>query len=445
MSKQSSTFYILTQGCKINQYESQALAETWMARGAQPAEELEQADVVVINSCAVTDKAVQDLRKMLRRCRRKNPWALMTVTGCAAQMCPQDMGDLSDVQGVIAQEKKAAMADWPPGNWPASVVEGLPNRDQSFPALEISRFPRARPVVKVEDGCSHGCTYCIVPLTRGPAKSRPAEEVAAETERLLINGYRELIISGINLAQYQSQKMDFWDLIHYLQNRLAPQWQGTARLRLSSLDPSQLGSKALTVLADSKMLCPHLHLSMQSASPKILQAMGRSHYHPEQVGAFVHALRGVWPLFALGGDFLVGFPGETEEDRQGTEKWFTAQPFTYAHVFAYSPRPGTPAAQAKKPVQAEVKKERSQRLRELAAAKGREFARHLLAASSLKVLVEEENPGRGRCEYYVPCSFVRRPGAEVRDLVSALPVQVEGASLAVQRTSVMDLSTPEAR
>ncbi len=445
MPEQSSTFYILTQGCKINQYESQALAETWMAKGARQAEELEQADVVVINSCAVTDKAVQDLRKMVRRCRRKNPWARVTVTGCAAQMCPQDMGDLSDVQGVVAQEKKAAMADWPPCNWPGSVSEGVPNRDQSFPALGISRFPRARPVVKVEDGCSHGCTYCIVPLTRGPAKSRPAKEVAAEAERLLINGYRELIISGINLAQYQSQKMDFWDLIHYLQNRLAPQWQGTARLRLSSLDPSQLGSKALAVLADSKMLCPHLHLSMQSASPRILQAMGRSHYHPDQVAAFVHELTEAWPSFALGGDFLVGFPGETEEDMQCTEEWFAAQPFTYAHVFAYSPRPGTPAAQAKKRVQAEVKKERSQRLRELAAAKGREFARHLLAASSLKVLMEEENPGRGRCEFYVPCTFARRPGAGAKDLVSALPVQVQGTALVVGSKGVMDLSTPEER
>jgi tRNA A37 methylthiotransferase MiaB len=226
--------------------------------------------------------------------------------------------------------------------------------------------------------------------------------------------------------------MDFWDLVQFLDSRLGPKWQDRARLRLSSLDPSQLGTKALDVLARSRMLCPHLHLSIQSASPRVLKAMGRSHYHPDRVAAFVEQLDGVWSCFALGGDFLVGFPGETEHDMQRTEDWLAAQPFTYAHVFSYSPRPGTPAASAGGQVGAEAKKIRSQKLRDVVEIKGQEFARRLQLLPKLNVLLEKDNPGAGRCEYYVSCVFDLRPFAEVRSLAQAIPIQVQGSILRVR-------------
>ena len=431
MPDQAGTFYLITQGCKINQYESQALAEAWLGRGARWAAGVEQAETVVINSCAVTAKSLQDLRKTIRRCRQVNAAAHMVVTGCAAQMCVEEMGDLAD--RVVPQEDKPSLADWPPENWPQSNLKSGANQGHVFPPLHISRYARARPVLKVQDGCSHGCTYCIVPLTRGPARSRRPEEVATEAATLLANGYRELIISGINLAEYRSQGLDFWDLIRFLDDRLAPHWQGAARLRLSSLDPSQLGAKALDVLGGSGMLCPHLHLSVQSASPGVLQAMGRLHYHPERVAEFLAQLAGVWPCFALGGDFLVGFPGETDEDMRQTENWLAVQPFTYAHVFVYSPRPETRAAQAGGQVEAKVKKERSQRLRQLAAVKNREFVNGLLGAPRLQVALEgEDRPGTGRCEYYVPCTLDHQPRAGSRSLVPVVPVRAEGAGLVVR-------------
>jgi MiaB/RimO family radical SAM methylthiotransferase len=430
------SFHIITQGCKINQYESQALAESWLAQGGREASCLEQADLIVLNSCAVTDKALQDLRKTIHRCQRVNPSARLVVTGCAAQMCTRDMGELTGVDRVIPQEEKPSLTLWPPKKWPASRLTSSPNPAKRFPGFWISRYPRARPGIKVQDGCSQACTYCIVPLTRGPARSRNPQEVVEEAVRLLANGYRELIVSGINLAQYRYQGMDFWDLVQYLHTQLAPDWQGAARLRLSSLDPSQLNPKALAVLAESRMLCPHLHVSMQSASHRVLQAMGRTHYDPDRVADFFRQLAGIWPCFALSGDFLVGFPGETENDMQVTEDWFAAQPFTNAHIFAYSPRPGTQAAEAKNHVQAEVKKERSKRLREMAAAKAERFAHQLLELPSLGVVLEETDPGRGRSEYYVPCIFAPRCKTRIKDLVPAVPVQAEGSVLVVRTKGV---------
>ncbi len=432
MAEGGRSFWLITQGCKINQYESQALAESWLAHGARQAGDVKQAEIVVINSCAVTARSLQDLRKIIRRCRQVNRFAHVVVTGCAAQMCPEDMGDLSEVDRVVPQEDKFDLAQWPPTNWPKSRSAAKVNEQTSFPAFQISHYPRARPVIKIQDGCSHRCTYCIVPLTRGPSRSRHPQEVAAEVENLLASGHRELVLSGINLAHYRSLDMDFWDLIQFLETRLAPKWQDRARLRLSSLDPSQLGAKALGVLAGSRMLCPHLHLSMQSASPKVLQAMGRSHSHPDRVAAFVDQLDKVWSCFALGGDFLVGFPGETEDDMQMTEDWLASQPFTYAHVFAYSPRPGTPAARADGQVSAEFKKIRSQRLRDMAEIKGQEFARRLLLVPKLHVLLEKGDPGAGRCEYYVSCIFDFKPCAEVKSLAPAIPVQVQGSALKVR-------------
>jgi MiaB/RimO family radical SAM methylthiotransferase len=426
------SFYLVTQGCKINQYEGQALVESWMRHGATQVLDPERADVIVVNSCAVTEKSLQDLRKLIRRCRRRNREADLVVTGCAAQMCIQDMTGMPEVDRIIPQEAKAGLMAWPPDCWPASKTSSGPNRQTAFPRFRLGSYPRARPGIKVQDGCSQGCTYCIVPLTRGPARSRSLREVEAEARRLLAHGHRELVLSGINLAQYRHQGMDFWDLVQGLEHRLGPDWQGRARLRLSSLDPSQLGAKALAVLAESSMLCPHLHVSMQSASPGVLRSMGRRHYDVRSVAGFFQRLNQVWSCFALGGDFLVGFPGEGEDDVQQTLDWFADQPFTYAHVFAYSPRPGTPAARAAGQIQPEVKKRRSSRLRELAQTKSRDFARRLAVDTGLEVALEGNGPGAGRCEYYVPCTFEVQPEAEVKELVPAVPVKAQGSSLVVR-------------
>ena len=225
----------------------------------------------------------------------------------------------------------------------------VPEQDRPrFAPFSIRSFRRARPVVKVQDGCSQGCAYCIIPLTRGPARSRPVEEILAETRRLLEAGYREIMISGVNLRQFHADSGDgknFWSLLRRMDAEFSPEWAGRARFRLSSLEPAQVTvDECLETLEGCRMLCPHLHLSLQSGSMAVLRRMGRSPYSPESVAEAVEKMRRFWPVMGLGADILMGFPGESEEETVETLDMLRALPMTYAHVFPYSVRPGTRAA-----------------------------------------------------------------------------------------------------
>ncbi|MEF2230501.1 MAG: MiaB/RimO family radical SAM methylthiotransferase, partial [Pseudodesulfovibrio sp.] len=333
-------FHTATLGCKINQYETRAIAEAWSrGLGAEEVADPRAAGLILVNSCAVTANAVADLRQAVRRLHRDNPSAPIIITGCAAQVMPDELAALPGVVRVVAQADKGALLDGP---------EGFPREEPApFPPFSIAGYDRARAVVKVQDGCSHHCTYCIVPLTRGRSVSRPADDVAAEVGRLLRGGWRELILSGINLRHYGrglTEKTDFWDLVARLEREFGPEWAGRARLRLSSVEPGQLDAKAMDTLASSSLVCPQLHLSLQSGDPGVLRAMGRGHYRPEDAVAFFDRLAGAWPTFGLGADFICGFPGETPEAFENTLALARRLPLTYAHVFPYSERPGTPAA-----------------------------------------------------------------------------------------------------
>ncbi len=397
------TFYTLTLGCKINQYETQAIIEAFQAQGRVLVGDPARAGLILVNSCAVTANAVNDLRQAVRRLHRENPAAEIVVTGCAAQVLGQELADLPGVARVVAQERKAELLG-------RAVAPG-------WQPFAISGFGRARPVLKVQDGCSHRCTYCVVPLARGRSVSREPGEVLAEAARLLDAGYRELILSGVNLRQYGADLAgtpDFWDLLAALERELAPRWAGRARLRLSSLEPGQLGDKALETLAGSRLVCPHLHLSLQSGDAEILRRMGRGHYRPGQALEFTTRLKEVWPVFGLGADLLVGFPGETEAHFANTLSLARDLPLSYAHVFPYSPRPGTAAAEMPGQVAPEDKKSRAARLRAATSAKKRAFVKALSAGREFSVLVEEAG-GEGLSEHYAPCRVLG--GAPVRALV----------------------------
>lgn len=418
----AESFRLLTLGCKINQYETQALREAWKARGLTERTDAELADVVVINACAVTSKASADVRSAVRGAHRANPRARIVVVGCVAR---EERGILQALPGVCAvlpQRAKAALA-------------GISGEASPFLPLSISDYPRARAVLKVQDGCSHGCSYCIVPSTRGAAVSRPAQDVVAEARRLLEAGFREITLSGVNLRLYGSDfggELDFWGLVRRIERELAPEWAGEARLRLSSLDPALLTDQGLETLAESRLLCPHLHLSLQSLAPDVLTRMRRGHYGPATIFRFLERLSGIWPVFGLGADFICGFPGETGSDAQTTREAMAALPLTYAHVFPYSPRPRTMAAAMPDQVEEAVKKARAKELRTLADRKAQAFARRLARLDSLAVVLEDDAPWRGRCEYYVECRFDAPPeGAARRALVNAQPLLARQARLSV--------------
>lgn len=418
-------FWLTTLGCKINQYESESIRQRWLQMGFEQAESDADAHEVVINSCAVTASALRDLRQTVRGINRRNPSAKIIITGCAAQVFAEELAELPGVSEVIPQERKS------------DLLKLEDHREETgktvFQPFEIKDYQRSRAVVKVQDGCSHRCTYCIVPITRGPSVSRSVNDVLKEIKRLLDAGFREMVISGINLSHYGrefAERIDFWDLMEKIEDEFGSMWGGKARLRISSLEPGQLNERALAVFANSKLICPQLHLSLQSGDRAVLKRMGRGHYKPENVLSFLEQLYKIWPVFGLGADILTGFPGETEDEFQNTLEFCRKLPLSYAHVFPYSVRPGTVAAEMKGHLDGPTKKERGRILRELVEEKKHEFLNKISEMDSLKVLFQNKN--KGICEFYSTCVLEEGVIGEVpRELIEVKPVEVDKDCLQV--------------
>ena len=331
---------------------------------------------------------------------------------------------------------------------------------QAFPPFQISAFKRARPVLKVQDGCAHRCTYCIVPSTRGKPRSRPVDEIVREARRLLQAGHTEIMVSGINLGQYGrgTNTGDFWSLLRTLDAALAPEFAGQARLRISSLEPGQLDQQGLDALLSCRMLCPHLHISLQHGSQAVLKRMGRGHYTPSMLERAVAALSGHWPIMGLGADIIAGFPGETEDDMRQLLELIERLPMSYAHVFPYSRRPGTAADRFDGQIPHSLKLERAARLREAVGRKQQAFLaeqlklpRMLVAADNPQALAEstaaapkaadpdgkpKKKAIKGVNEYYAACTLRmpaqgQSPGADA-GLLPVRPMALTDKGLMVE-------------
>lgn len=451
------TFHIVTFGCKVNQYESQALREAWTAQGGQEVDDPAIATVAVVNSCAVTARGERDARNALYRLHRAAPQGKRILTGCSACLAGTHLQDPSCLDVLIPPRAKSLLMQGP---WAvlSSPQESLPDVTPPFGehGFHIRAFRRARPVLKVQDGCSHRCTYCIVPLMRGPTISRPLPEILNEAEGLLRAGHGEIMISGINLHQYgrdlrqpgqNKEDGDFWALLHALDTHLSPQWAGKARLRVSSLEPSQLTPRGLDILAQCRMVCPHAHLSLQHGSPAILRRMGRGHCRPQRLADAVRHLRDIWPVTGLGADILMGFPGESEADVQLTLDLVRELGLTYAHVFPYSIRPGTPAAHFPGQIPHKEKLARAATVRQAVAAQQKAFWHSLLELPELTVALDAPQTlaetgadesdtalRKGVDAHYVPCRLqgAPRPEAITQGIVRVRPVRLEREGLAVQ-------------
>lgn len=400
MKKPLHSFFILTQGCKVNQYESQAIREAWAARGMEETEDRDTADLVFINSCAVTERAISDLKRHIRKIHQANPHAAILVAGCAVQAMPE-IDSLPGVTLAVPQDQKHLLTGY---DGEAGLISAQPPAPHAFPELFISGYKRSRGVIKIQDGCSHGCTYCIIPLTRGPSISRSPQDILDEVGRLFRAGVHEVSLCGINLRHFGrdlSPKIDFWDLLQMLEKKFASTWVGQARIRLSSLEPSELNDKGLRTLKNSSLVCPHLHISLQSGSPQVLRRMGRGHYTPAMVMQFVEQLRSIWPVFALGVDIITGFPGETREYFQETVRCVHSLPLTYAHVFPYSNRPGTAATLFPDQIDPKERRDRAGVLRTIIQEKKIAFMDTLAKQPALHVIFE--NQIKGMNEFYVQC------------------------------------------
>ncbi len=461
----SWTFHICTLGCKINQYESQSIREAWQAQGGHEVALEASPDVFLVNSCAITARGERDTRHALYRLDRTNAQkahSLRIVTGCAAHLVEKALQTQAVSPHPIQEHKKYFDVLIPP-KAKALLLQGpqglLAQGEQAFPqqvnpfgdahsaGFSISTFHRTRPVLKVQDGCSHRCTYCIVPLVRGKSISRPAVQILEEAQRLLRFGHREIMLSGINLHQYgrdldgKDGIKDFWDLVQLLEKNLAPQWQGLARLRISSLEPSQLDSKGLDTLRSSTLLCPHLHISLQHGTTKILKKMGRGHYKLELLQQSVQELRLHWPKLGLGADILMGFCSENYEDVQKTLQYIQELGLTYAHVFPYSVRPGTAAAQFSEQVPHAEKLARAAIIRTQIEKQKELFLQSLLQEEYVSVVLDttkekeelaETLEYKGVEAHYASC-HIKLPSSMAaqigQGIMQAKPLRVENGTL----------------
>lgn len=418
------TFYLETFGCKVNQHESQILREAWQKLGGRECFNPEHADYICINSCAITGKAERDARNAVYRFKKTSPRARIILTGCAAQFfenfVPRKNANYAKPDVCVEQKFKNSLLAGPWAN--SAHVEK---------ANAPGACTRARPVIKIQDGCTQKCAYCIVPSTRPVPESASPQDVLSQCRGLLASGFGELMLSGINLRLYGRDKPeygDFWDLLRYLARELEPEFGKTARLRISSLEPALLNEKALEALASSQMICPHLHLSLQHASTEVLRRMGRGHYTAETVLDFLANIGKFWPVAGIGADIIAGFPGETEEDLATLLDFVKESPLSYAHVFPYSRRQNTPAQSFPGQIPLKIKNERAALIRTEVAKKKQAFWQKLLTVDYMHVAPELERDCRPDClrrgvnEYYAPCFLA--VGNAGQGLVKAMPVEV---------------------
>lgn len=359
MSVTEPTVGIYTLGCKVNQYESEAIAEELMRAGICVRPPSEACDAYIINTCTVTAESDRKARQFIRRAISKNPSAVVVVTGCLAQTAAESLLAIDGVDAVIGNHRKLGAAEEVLRRLSACTplppsIEVADISVSPFEPMCISSFGRTRAYIKIEDGCESRCTYCIIPNARGPIRSKPQKEVIDEVRTLTENGCREVVLTGIETASYGKDLVgtDLGSLLCEI-DRIP----GIGRVRLGSLDPSLIRPAFVERIATLSSLAPHFHLSLQSGSSRVLAAMKRK-YNADMAMQAIALLRAHIPSVQFTTDIIVGFPGETEEDFEDTLRFVREAKFLNAHIFPYSKRKGTPAATMQGQIPEEEKKRR---------------------------------------------------------------------------------------
>lgn len=411
-------FFVLNLGCKVNRVESDSMQAAFLARGHELSA-LEDAAVVVVNTCTVTGEAEKKTRKAVRRALREAPEAIVVVTGCAASISPDVFSEMDADRVVVEPDKSAALDAALDALSPDERIWAGPEQEADAALRMGSHFP-TRVGIKVQDGCNNACTYCIVHVARGRAWSRPADQVVAEAVAYAKAGVKEIVLTGINLGSYcDGDKRDSESLrLAGLLRRLLEETAGVAegpdvRFRVSSVEPRDVDDDFVRVLSESQgRVCRHLHLPLQSGSSRVLKEMARP-YDAPRFAALVAKLRESVPELSLTTDIIVGFPGETEEDFQETLSMVEACRFSKVHAFPYSRREGTPAAARPDQVSPEVKSERMARLAKAeAASRAADIA---FREDGLEwVLVEEGGRGMTESHYEIEVPDGHESGSLVR-------------------------------
>ncbi|ULA66762.1 MAG: MiaB family protein, involved in tRNA or rRNA modification [Nitrospira sp.] len=377
-----------TLGCRLSQSETAMLGDSLTRQGYQLVEYGEETDLLVLNTCSVTENAEKDCRYAVRKTLRHSPHAFVAVTGCYAQTGAAQLQSVPGIDLIVGTQFKMNLPDYLPA--PTQL------RKQPEPELRHSRTidredfvlpgtaysDSTRALLKVQDGCDFMCSFCLIPFARGRERSRVAGDVLREARELAAHGYRELVLTGVNIGQYSYQGMDLVDLLQELENI-----PDVVRLRISSIEPTTLPTRLLQHMAASTKLCHYLHLPLQSGDDGILQAMNRR-YGLREYEELVEQAMALMPDLGLGTDLMVGFPGEDEQAFANTVRTAGRLPFSYFHVFSYSSRPGTPAARLEPQNPPAVIRQRSKALAELSRVKALAFYQQQIG-HTVSVLFEQ--------------------------------------------------------
>ena len=412
-------FNIITLGCKVNQYESQAMREDLLRHGYLLSEDREKADVTVINTCTVTSVSDAKNRKLLHRVRRQNPEGIIVLTGCMPQAFPEEMEQFSECDIIIGNRERArlipALEQFLSDRRRMIDIPVHLNHGAEYENLSVSSFgEHTRAFIKIEDGCNRFCSYCIIPYARGRVRSKPLGELKKELAHVAQNGYKEVVLVGINLSAYgQGEDFDLADAVE-----AACAVEQIERVRLGSLEPEQMDEPLIRRLAAQKKFCPQFHLSLQSGCDKTLKAMNR-HYDTAKYAEIVANLRAAFDNPSMTTDVMVGFAGESEEDFRQSLDFVKQIGFAKVHVFPYSVRKGTRAEQMPDHVSPAEKDRRAAVMGELVENSRQEFLRSQVGLTE-EVLFERLRRGylEGYTKNYTPvhvdsadeslCGAVRR-------------------------------------
>ncbi|MEA3464598.1 MAG: tRNA (N(6)-L-threonylcarbamoyladenosine(37)-C(2))-methylthiotransferase MtaB [Thermodesulfobacteriota bacterium] len=385
-----TTACVITLGCKANQFESAAMEQLLIQDGYRLCPFEEGAQLVIVNTCTVTSATDAQSRKLVRRAHRFNPECRIVVTGCYAQVQPQELADIPGVEFVIGNIEKQHLIALLNGRG-AKVQVGDIATSTSCPNLKIaSFFEHSRAFVQIQSGCDAFCSYCIIPFARGRSRSVAVPDVVAQIQALVENGYHEVVLTGIHIGNYGRDLGAEFSLDRLVQTILE---QTTLhRLRLGSVEPQELTSDLIDVVASSSRVCPHLHIPLQSGSDEVLKRMNR-HYTANQFCACLQKIQAVMPDISIGIDLIVGFPGETQAEHDETMALVSLLPIHYLHVFPYSKRPGTTAEKMPNQVEPSMAKMRAKQLRQFAQTKKRDYINRFVG-KRVEVMVEKRSTGQ---------------------------------------------------
>ena len=391
------TFHTL--GCKVNQYETEAMEEMFKKNGYDIVENNDMADIYIINTCTVTNMGDRKSRQFIRRARKINDKAVIAAVGCYSQVSPEEVEKIEEVDIIIGttnRDKIVELCEYAMENYgKINIVEDI-RMFKEFEEINIDDVKsRTRAYIKVQDGCNQYCSYCIIPYARGPVRSRKLDDIIEESIRLRDKGFKELILTGIHVESY-GKDLDNIELIDVIEE--VAKIDGIERIRLSSVEPRLITREFMERALATKKLCDHFHLSLQSGSDTVLKRMNRK-YNTELYMENVELIREYMPEAGITTDIIVGFPGETEEEFNETLEFVKEIGFSRIHVFKYSPREGTPAAKMDNQIDGIIKSERSEKLIKI----GDEIANDInnnYIGSEIEVLFEEDNNSNFEIEGY---------------------------------------------